>query len=104
MNLPLAGFWFGGFEGADHVNGSGQPLDMAAASGHVRRLHEDHRRAAQAGLVGVRESIGWRLAQPLAGTAPDLKRARHRRQRAAARPAGAVDLDALRRARRPQPA
>lgn len=24
MNLPLAGFWFGGLEGADHVNGSGR--------------------------------------------------------------------------------
>jgi len=70
---PLAGFWMGGYEGADHVNSLGHPLDMAHASGHVTRLEEDHRRAAQAGLSGVRESIGWRLAEAPGG-AIDLSR------------------------------
>jgi len=61
--IPFQGFWMGGFEGADHVNGHGLPLDMVAASGHLDRMEEDHRRAAQAGLKCVRESIGWRLAE-----------------------------------------
>lgn len=71
---PFNGFWMGGFEGADHVNGAGVPLDMVAASGHVDRLDEDHRRAARAGLRCIRESIGWRLAETPNGRI-DLSRA-----------------------------
>lgn len=63
----LAGFWIGGFEGADHVNGRGLALDLVAASGHVEQLEADHARAAAAGLACVRESIGWRLAEPMPG-------------------------------------
>jgi glycosyltransferase involved in cell wall biosynthesis len=70
----LAGFWMGGYEGADHVNGQGQALDMALSSGHLARLDEDHRRAARAGLRCVRESIGWRLAEDADGRI-DLSRA-----------------------------
>jgi hypothetical protein len=66
--IAFAGFWMGGFEGADHVNGSGVALDMAAASGHVGQLEADHARAAAAGLRCVRESIGWRLAEPAPGS------------------------------------
>jgi UDP-galactopyranose mutase len=68
--MPLAllrSFWIGGFEGADHVNGHGQPLDMTAANGHYERLDEDYAAAAALGLVTVRESIGWRLAEPEPG-------------------------------------
>ena len=68
--MPLAllrSFWIGGFEGADHVNGQGQPLDMAAANGHLERLDEDYATAAALGLHTVRESIGWRLAEPEPG-------------------------------------
>lgn len=75
-SAPLAGFWLGGYEGADHVNGAGTPLDLVAASGHLARLDEDHRRARQAGLSAVRESIGWRLAEDGSGRI-DLARARH---------------------------
>ncbi len=64
---PLAGFWMGGFEGADHVNANGLALDMARASGHVAQLEADHERAASAGLRCVRESIGWRLAESADG-------------------------------------
>ncbi|MBK1612073.1 hypothetical protein CKO44_01125 [Rubrivivax gelatinosus] len=70
----LAGFWGGGFEGADHVNARGDRLDLAAWQGHVDCLEGDHLRARAAGLTWVRESIGWRLAE----TAPgrwDLTRA-----------------------------
>jgi len=60
-------FWMGGYEGADHVNASGLPLDMARASGHLERMDEDHAAAAAAGLRTVRETIGWRLAEPSRG-------------------------------------
>lgn len=64
---PFQAFWMGGFEGADHINGLGFPLDMARANGHIEHLDEDYRRAAAAGLGAVRESIGWRLAEPESG-------------------------------------
>ncbi len=64
----------GGFEGADHVNGAGVALDMAASSGHFDRLDEDHANAAARGFGAVRESIGWRLAEPVPGRF-DLARA-----------------------------
>ena len=60
-------FWMGGFEGADHVTGTGAALDMVAAHGHLEQLESDHRRAASLGLHTVRESVGWRLAEPAPG-------------------------------------
>jgi UDP-galactopyranose mutase len=57
----------GGFEGADHFNAHGKPLDMARATGHTRLLRKDYERAAAIGLGCVRESIGWRLAEPSPG-------------------------------------
>lgn len=57
----------GGFEGADHVNLHAVPLDMVRASGHADRIDEDYEAAARLGLRTVRESIGWRLAEPAPG-------------------------------------
>jgi len=71
---PIASFWGGGFEGADHVNAAGQRVDMQAASGHLEHLDEDFRRAADMGLRSVRESIGWRLSEAPGGCI-DLRRA-----------------------------
>lgn len=65
--LPFRSFWMGGFEGADHLNGEGVALDMAHANGHLDRLAEDYESAAARGLRTVRESIGWRLAEPAPG-------------------------------------
>lgn len=64
---PFRSFWMGGFEGADHLNGLQQPLDMAAANGHLQQLDEDYAAAAALGMRTVRESIGWRLCEPEAG-------------------------------------
>jgi hypothetical protein len=61
--LPLASFWIGGFEGADHRNGAGVPLDMAAVTGHRRRLDDDYAQLARLGVRTVRESVGWRLSE-----------------------------------------
>ena len=53
-----------GFEGADHVNASGRPNDMVAVSGHADAIDDDFARLKALGLTTVRESIGWRLAEP----------------------------------------
>lgn len=58
---PFRGFWMGGFEGADHVNGHGQPLDPNMRNGHAVRFAEDYAEAKRLGLNVVRESIGWRI-------------------------------------------
>jgi len=57
----------GGFEGADHVNSHGHALDMALTTGHVAQLDADYALASSFGLNTVRESIGWRLAEPQPG-------------------------------------
>jgi beta-glucosidase/6-phospho-beta-glucosidase/beta-galactosidase len=57
----------GGFEGADHLNSHGAALDMARANGHIDRVDEDYAAAAALGLRTLRESIGWRLAEPATG-------------------------------------
>ncbi|MCZ2497954.1 glycosyltransferase [Xylophilus sp. Kf1] len=51
----------GGFEGADHVNGHGVPLDINRRNGHAERLQEDYLSLVGFGIRTVRESIGWRL-------------------------------------------
>ncbi|MET1114575.1 MAG: amine oxidase, partial [Comamonas sp.] len=55
------GFWMGGFEGADHRNGHGHPLDPNHRNGHRARLEEDYAALARLDIRVVRESIGWRL-------------------------------------------
>lgn len=69
-------FWMAGFEGADHVNGLGQPLDMTRSNDHVGRVDQDYAAAAGMGLRTVRETIGWRLSEPERGRF-DLRRALH---------------------------
>lgn len=61
--VPFRSFWMGGYEGADHINGRGDALDMVRATGHDRFLTPDYRAARQLGLRCVRESIGWRLTE-----------------------------------------
>ncbi|MGZ8259118.1 MAG: glycosyltransferase, partial [Caldimonas sp.] len=61
---PYRSFWMAGFEGADHRNAHGVALDLAQATGHLDHLDDDYRRLAALGLCTVRESIGWRLAEP----------------------------------------
>ena len=64
---PYRSFWMAGFEGADHLNGHGEALDLVRASGHLEQLDDDYRRLAAMGLETIRESMGWRLCEPGAG-------------------------------------
>lgn len=61
---PWRAFWMGGFEGADHVNAHGRPLDMVRDTGHLARLDGDYARLAALGVGAARESLGWRLCEP----------------------------------------
>lgn len=56
-------FWIGGFEGADHRNGSGEALDPAATTGHIEQVERDYELLARIGIHTVRESLGWRLTE-----------------------------------------
>lgn len=61
-NPLFKSFWQGGYEGADHINGSGIPLDMNESNEHVRYCDADYLRLRSFGIRTVRESIGWRLS------------------------------------------
>jgi len=71
-------FWMGGYEGADHVNSHGVPLQISQCNGHAQHCEHDYAAAARLGLRTVRESIGWR-----AGTLKDGKLDAARLQRMA---------------------
>lgn len=63
QHWPLRSFWMAGFEGADHINSSEFPLDMAALSHHVEHVEMDYAQLRAWGLRTVRESLGWRLCE-----------------------------------------
>ena len=56
-------FWQAGFEGADHLNGSGIPLSMNDLTEHNARAADDYQGLAEFGIRTIRESVGWRLAE-----------------------------------------
>lgn len=60
---PFLTYWQSGYEGADHINHSGTPLDMNSANAHQERAYEDYLLLQQFGIRTVRESIGWRLVE-----------------------------------------
>lgn len=64
----------GGFEGADHINGKGDRLDLVRDTGHVDRCSEDYAKLTALGIKTVRESVGWRIAQPTKTSKLDLTR------------------------------
>ena len=56
-------FWLAGFEGADHINGRGQALDMNRLTQHTALALDDYLRLLHFGIRTVRESVGWRLVE-----------------------------------------
>lgn len=53
-------FWQVGYEGADHVNGSGHSLEILADTRHLDYAADDYRALAPLDIRTVRESAGWR--------------------------------------------
>lgn len=60
---PFLTYWQSGYEGADHINHGGMPLDMNSANDHQQRAYDDYLLLQQFGIRTVRESIGWRLVE-----------------------------------------
>ena len=60
-------FWMGGYEGADHVNSRGIPLDINNWNGHWPQASQDYSRLACMGIRTIRESVGWRVSSSREG-------------------------------------
>lgn len=56
---PFNSFFWGGFECADHINRSGDRINLLAETGHDQRVREDYRLLQAAGINTVREGICW---------------------------------------------
>jgi beta-glucosidase/6-phospho-beta-glucosidase/beta-galactosidase len=57
----FASFWMGGYEGADHLNGSDGVVSMCDITQHHLHAAADYARLADFGIRTVRESAGWRI-------------------------------------------
>ncbi len=58
MNRFNSFFW-GGFECADHINRSGDRINLLAETGHDQRVGEDYQSLKNIGIHTVREGICW---------------------------------------------
>jgi beta-glucosidase/6-phospho-beta-glucosidase/beta-galactosidase len=55
----FATFFMGGFECADHINRSGERVNLLKETQHDLRITEDYRLLAEIGIKTVREGICW---------------------------------------------
>ncbi len=60
--------FLGGFECSNHLTLDGHRMDLIAATQHDRFAAEDYERCRSAGILGVRESGRWPIADGPAGT------------------------------------
>ena len=60
---PLRSFWVAGYEGADHLSGSGLAFDLIDATSQAERVADDYRAAHDVGIACVRESVGWQQVE-----------------------------------------
>jgi beta-glucosidase/6-phospho-beta-glucosidase/beta-galactosidase len=56
---PFRSFWMGGFECADHLNASGNRVDLIHETKHIERLDTDYSNLLAFGISTVREGIRW---------------------------------------------
>ena len=57
-------FFLGGFECADHINRSGERVNLLKETGHDIRVDEDYRNLVAMGIRTVREGICWSIVEP----------------------------------------
>ncbi len=67
----------GGYEGADHRNSRGMPLELNVTNGHWQQLAQDHCLLTGVGIKTIQESVGWRASSLTAGKT-DLSALRRR--------------------------
>ena len=56
---PFNSFFWGGFECADHINRSGDRINLLVETGHDQRVKEDYVLLREIGIETVREGICW---------------------------------------------
>jgi beta-glucosidase/6-phospho-beta-glucosidase/beta-galactosidase len=56
---PFNSFFWGGFECADHINRSGERINLLEKTRHDSRVKQDYRLLKQVGILTVREGICW---------------------------------------------
>src|SRR5689334_11137587 len=56
-------YWQAGYEGADHISHTGQPVCMNDATRHTEKAYEDYLLLKEFGIRTVRESVGWRSVE-----------------------------------------
>src|SRR4051812_24651291 len=54
-------FWMGGFEGACHIDQSGQRVDMIAGTQHDKQVDNDYAMLGAVEISTVRDGIRWPL-------------------------------------------
>ena len=62
-NEIFSSYWQAGYEGADHVNGTGLPLSMNDITRHATLAYDDYLLLNDFDIRTVRESVGWRLVE-----------------------------------------
>jgi len=61
-------FLMGGYECADHINRSGERINLLKETQHDIRFHEDYKALAKIGIKTVREGICWSDVEKSVGT------------------------------------
>lgn len=64
---PFNTFFMGGFECADHINRSGERINLLSETQHDIRVDEDYRLLSEIGIKTVREGICWSAVEKEAG-------------------------------------
>ena len=63
MRNPFSSYFIGGFECADHLNRSGDRVNLLKETEHHLRTEEDYRLLLNIGITSVREGIIWSVVE-----------------------------------------
>ena len=63
MQNPFKSYFIGGFECADHINRSGERVDLLKETEHHLRVEEDYQLLLNMGIKMVREGICWSVVE-----------------------------------------
>lgn len=67
MQNPFSSYFIGGFECADHLNRSGERVNLLKETEHHLRTEEDYRLLLDIGITSVREGIIWSVVEKIEG-------------------------------------
>lgn len=67
MKNPFSSYFIGGYECADHLNRSGERVNLLYETEHHIRVEEDYRLLLDIGISSVREGIVWTVVEKMEG-------------------------------------